>query len=78
MVEVKKDDSNIIEVNPLVPTNGNDENTIAEVEVNVVPQLANYEPQLPYSGNSGNNIGNWLWLLGGAAFALLIYALASD
>ena len=76
MVEVKKDDSNVIEVNPLAPVDGSDENTIAEIDV--VPQLANYEPQLPYSGNSGNNIEGWLWLLGGAALALLIYGLVSD
>ena len=72
MVEVKKDDSNVIEVNPLAPVNGNDENTITEIDV--VPQLANYEPQ-PYSGN---NVENWLWLLGAAALGLLIYGLVSD
>ena len=75
MVQVKKD-SDVIEVDVLAPVDGSDESVIAEIDV--LPRLANYEPQLPYSGNSGNNIGNWLWLLGGAAFALLIYALASD
>jgi len=71
MVQVKKD-SDVIEINPLAPVDGSDENTI--VEVDVARQLVSYEPQLPYS----NSVENWLWLLGAAALGLLIYGLVSD
>ena len=75
MVEMSKGNQNVIEVDPLVSIN-DDGNTIAEIDA--TPQLATYQPQfepkLPYT----NNIENWLWLLGAAAFALLIYGLASD
>jgi len=73
MVEVKKGNNNLIEVDPLVPIDG-DGNTLAEIDV--APQLTTYQPQfkLPYS----NNIENWLWVLGVAALGLLIYGLVTD
>jgi len=75
MVEMSKGNQNVIEVDPLVPIN-DDGNIIAEIDA--TPQLVSYQPQfeprLPYT----NNLENWLWLLGGAALALLIYGLVSD